>query len=251
MGGVGHCVDLRPPTPTPSPSPSRSPTPSPSPSRSPTPSPSRRPRPNSPQLPSILSPGRRERLRQLIEAAGGCNANVCFAIDGSGSISSEEFDLEKAFVLDVVSVLTDNPVEVAAVQFSTSTFPIQALTPDVEQFNLRVQATNQIRGASFVAGGVNYCVGQLIRRPGESNKVVLLSDGRSNIGGSASRAADEFRAFGGSVCAVGAGDRSAQELLEIVGGDEDLLFEVDNFLDVFALEDTIERVTLRVCSLLD
>lgn len=233
-GLIGHCEDIR--APSPMPSPSRSPMPV---------------KPTPPPYFEFLSEERKERIRQKIKAAGGCNANVCFAIDGSGSISAAEFDMEKAFVQNVVSLLTDNPIELAAVQFSTSTNPIQSLTADDEQFNLRVQATNQIRGASFIAGGVNYCVDQLFDTRAESNKIVLLSDGRSNIGGSAVFAADAFRSIGGSVCAVGSGNQNEQELLDIVGGDEDLLFQVDNFFDVRALANHIETVTLGICSLLD
>lgn len=242
---IGHCEDVTPPSRTPKPSPSR--TPKPSPSRTPKPSPSHTPDPVYSD-PPLLSDDRKKRIRQKIKAAGGCNANVCFAIDGSGSISPEEFNAEKLFVLNVVSLLTDNPVELAAVQFSTSTNPIQSLTADDEQFIRRVQDTNQIPGSSFVTGGVNYCLSELFHRPGESNKIVLLSDGQRNIGGSAARAADAFRSLGGSVCVVGAGDQNEQELLGITGGDRSLYFRLDNFLDYVTLADHIESVTLRACS---
>eukprot|EP00178_Gracilaria_changii_P009133 TRINITY_DN2699_c0_g2_i1.p1 TRINITY_DN2699_c0_g2~~TRINITY_DN2699_c0_g2_i1.p1 ORF type:complete len:395 (+),score=24.76 TRINITY_DN2699_c0_g2_i1:2051-3235(+) len=248
-GLIGRCVDARPPSPTPRPSPSR--TPRPSPSRSPIPSPSRSPKPvqaTPTPHPPILSEPRKQRLREKIKAAGGCNANVCFAIDGSSSISADEFEIEKRFVLDVVSVLTDNPIEIAAVQFSTSTYPIQALTVDDEKFILEVETTNQVPGASFVTGGINYCFGELVERLGESNKIVLLSDGRSTIGGGAVRRADGFRELGGDVCVVGAGDQNEQELLDIAGGDDDRYYQADSLSDFNTLANHIESVTLSICS---
>lgn len=197
----------------------------------------------------ILSQSRKERLQEKIDAVGGCNANICFAIDGSGSIAAGEFTNEKNFVLDVVSVLTDNPVEFAATQYATSTNPIQALTADDETFISKVSRTRQVKGASFIAGGINYCFSQLFQRQGEVNQIVLLGDGRSNIGASAVQRADLFRSIGGVVSVVGAGFANDKVLLDIAGGNKDLVYEVKDFFDVLKLEIFIEQLVGDICSL--
>lgn len=200
-----------------------------------------------------LSGAARAQMRDRLISAGGCSANVCFAIDGSGSISREEFDNQRNFVLDIVSVIADDQVtgdratEVAAVQYATSNNPITPLTTDIASFNLRVNSVQQVGGASFVVGGINYCFSQLFRRSGEANKIVLLGDGRSNIGSSAVDRADLFRTVNGSVCTVGAGFPDNSELLAISGDDPDLVFEVDSFFDVLALEKLVETLVFRIC----
>ena len=254
---VGHCE--LPPSATPSRSPTPSPTssPIPSPTSSPTPASSSAPAPPSDgphpceqgECEGILSDEEKDRLKERIRKVGGCNANVCFAIDGSSSINSEEFQAEKHFVQDVVSVLSDNPVEFAAVQFSTSTTNIQSLTPDDAGFLIKVENAKQVPGLSFVRGGLNYCVFQLLDRPGESNKIVLLSDGRSNVGGSTARRAQQFRDFGGNVCVVGAGNQNKKELLNIVGGDSNLYHQVHGFTDFFTLAKHIISITEDICGL--
>ncbi len=187
-------------------------------------------------------------LKRRVKAAGGCNANVCFAIDGSGSISTAEFNNQKNFVLDLVSVLAvDDAAEVAACQYASAVSPIQPLTVDTARFNLAVDRARQVRGQSFVVGGVNYCFSQLWRRRGEANKIVLLGDARSNIGSSAVRRADLFREVGGSVCAVGAGYTDDRELLAIAGGNKNLVFQADSFLDVLTLQSFIEKLVKQIC----
>lgn len=198
---------------------------------------------------TILSPNKMTRLRQKIRAVGGCNINICFAIDGSGSISKQEFQNEINFVLDTVSVLVDNPVEFAATQYATSNYEISPLTADDESFILDVNGTKRFGGYSFVVGGVNYCFSQLRRRPDEANHIVLLGDGLSNIGASAVKRADLFRYLGGTLSVVGAGFPDNDILLKIAGGNKDLVYEVSDFLDVLSLEEFIEAIVIDICEL--
>ncbi|KAI0563991.1 von Willebrand factor A-like protein [Gracilaria domingensis] len=186
-------------------------------------------------------------LRRRIKAAGDCNLNICFAIDGSSSISDTEFVNERNFVLDVSSVVVDKTVELGAVQYSTSVRTITPLTPDSATFNLLVNFEQQLGGASFVVGGINACFSQLAGRPNEPGKIVLLGDGRSSMGSDAAERADLFRSIGGSVCVVGAGFADDAELMRIAGGDRSLVFEVDNFLDVLALERVVEDLAVQMC----
>lgn len=192
-----------------------------------------------------------QQLASLRARVRGCNANVCFAIDGSGSISAANFNAQKQFVQDVASVIATgtNPVELAAVQYGTSASVISELTVDAGKFIWDVEATEPLRSpATFVAAGINFCFSRLFRRRHEAKKIVLLGDGRSNIGSSAVRRADTFRRFKGEVCTVGAGFTDDRELLAIAGGDASRVFEVEEFLDVLSIEKIIEDIVLDICS---
>lgn len=192
-------------------------------------------------------------LRDRIAAVGGCNANVCFAIDGSRSLAkSGEFEAEKNFVLDLMAVIgVDDAVEVAAVQYGTSSSAISPLTANLEDFITKVADEKPLKSKrTFVAAGINYCFGQLFRRPGEANKIVLLGTAKSQIGSSAVRRANEFRqATGGEVCTVAAGFADTRELLAIAGGDPEKVFLVGSFLEVLKLQALIEGLVEGICNI--
>lgn len=195
-----------------------------------------------------ISDAAKEELQRKIEEAGGCNGNICFAIDGSSSISDTEFENQKNFILDVSSVIgVDYPVELAAVQYATKNSAITPMTPNSAFFNLAVEETEQMGGKSFVVAGINYCFSQLIKRRGEALKIVLLGDGRSNIGGDSIKRANLFRRLGGDVSVVGAGFEDSTQLLGIAGGKHDHVFEVDSFLDVLVLQGFLEALTAQIC----
>eukprot|EP00171_Calliarthron_tuberculosum_P002252 IDg2252t1 len=81
----------------------------------------------------------RANLKQKIKRVGGCSANICFAIDGSGSITRTEFENQKNFILDVASVISvNNAAKFAAVQYATSVVPIIPLTANTAIFDLAV-----------------------------------------------------------------------------------------------------------------
>lgn len=190
-------------------------------------------------------------LRDRIVSSGGCNANVCFAVDGSGSINATQFTSQLNFVTDVVSIIAaTDPVGLAAVQYSTGTRAISEFTTNDFEFIPAVDRTRQLFGLSFVAGGINFCFAELFNAGGPVNKIVLLGDAMSNIGSSAVRRADQFRAIGGTVCSVAAGTNPDREsLLGIAGGDPDLVFEVDDFVNVIRLSNIIERLVEQICGL--
>ena len=192
-----------------------------------------------------------EDLRDRLAAVGGCNANVCFAIDGSGSLNATEFIAEKNFVLDVVSVIAvDYAVELSAVQYGTASSPISSLTADVEDFILKVNREQQLEaGNTFLVAGVNYCFSQLARRSGEALKMVILGDGFSTLGDDPVPRTDLFRrALNGKVCAVGAGVQNDEVLLGLAGGNPDQVFKVGNFLDVLDLQRILEGLVEGICN---
>lgn len=185
-------------------------------------------------------------IQQDLKARGGCNANVCFALDGSASIPPAEFLAQKNFVLDMEAIL--NPgreVELAAVQYGARNSPISRLTTDGTRFNLAVDAARQLNSErTVIRAGIVWCFNQLKRRRGEALKIVLLGDGEATTIGNPVPIAKRFRRIRGEICAVGVGFNNTQSLLNIVGGDPSKVLTVDDF---FELSDIIENLVEQVC----
>lgn len=188
-----------------------------------------------------------EELRRKVDAAGGCNANVCFAIDGSGEIPPAAFLNEKNFVLDIASLIgVDEPAELSAVQYATAVTNIMPLTADSAAFITSVDGTEQMGGASFMVGGMNYCFSQLSKRAGEALKIVILGDGKSSIGSNTAERADLFRSLGGSVSVVGAGEVDF-DALNAVADSAAHVFTVESFLDALALQELVDTMVEFIC----
>lgn len=190
----------------------------------------------------------KEDLRRRLEEANGCNANICFAIDGSSDIDAKEFESEKNFVLDVASVVgVDEPSEMAAVQYATSITKVQPLTSNSALFIEKVNDLPQMKGQSFMVGGINYCYSQLYKKKDEAIKIVILGNGKGTIGSRSVNRAKEFIQIGGDISVVGAGFTDDAELLAIAGGRQDHVFRVNSFLDVLDLETIMETLILQIC----
>lgn len=219
-------------------------TPSPTPSVTPLPSP-----PFIVKKPtSIISKAKKVSIQQKIAAKGGCKANVCFAIDGSGSIGAPSFQNEKDFVTDVASIIALFSPRVAATQYNGANHPITALTTDVNHMISSVTSTKQKSGSTSISAGIDYCGAQLKRVAGQANKVVVLGDGVHNSGGSAEAAANKIWLAGGAVSVVAAGANiNHPGLLALTGNNPNLKFAVKNFNDRFALIQVIEQLTIAIC----
>lgn len=186
-------------------------------------------------------------IRRKVDAAGGCNANVCFAIDGSGNIPAEAFVNEKNFVLDIASLIgVDEVAELSAVQYATGLTAISPLTVDSAAFITSVDGTEQMEGESFMVGGMNYCFSQLYKLSGEALKIVILGDGKSTIGSNTAERADLFRSLGGSVSVVGAGDVDSDALNEVADSAAHV-FTVESFMDALALQELVDTLVSFIC----
>lgn len=173
--------------------------------------------------------------------AEGCNANVCFGIDGSGSVSATEFQNAKDFVKDIVDIIAvDQEAEFCAVQFSLTNDAISPLTADKIAFLNALDAEPFIRGgATAIGSAIVYSDFQLSRRPGEANKIVVITDGRNNAGGDPVRRANNFRRRdpNGRVCAVGIGRTLKAPLKEIAGGQP--VLTVDDYIQLATIVDNL------------
>jgi len=190
-------------------------------------------------------------LRQRVIAQGSCNPNLCFALDGSGSISEADFTSQKDFVQLVAAIVgVDTDAAFAAVQYGLRNIGISSLTNDVDQFLLDVDAS-ELEGAprTFVAAGLGFCINELRPRTEDANKIVLLGDGRSNFGGNPVPIAKTFRepTGDGAICAVAVGFTDLSVLNGITGSSTRVL-NIDGY---FELLDILDQVVTEICEFAD
>eukprot|EP00737_Agarophyton_chilense_P003617 gb/GEZJ01004286.1/.p1 GENE.gb/GEZJ01004286.1/~~gb/GEZJ01004286.1/.p1 ORF type:complete len:223 (-),score=29.13 gb/GEZJ01004286.1/:157-825(-) len=204
---------------------------------------------NAVSLPTTL----REQIEEGKRLVGskGCNANVCFALDGSGSMTPSDFQLQKEFVQDVVSIIaTDNDVEFAAVQYGLDNSPISPLGKGDANFLTRIDQAEFLNAlTTFMGAGIVYCDFELSARENELAKIVVIGDGRDNFGGDPVRRARNFRQFffpNGVLSAVGVGFEDTTRLTEIANAGGGSVFNVDNYRELSRLILTLVR---EVCNI--
>lgn len=151
-----------------------------------------------------------------------CNINVCFALDGSSSISSSSYKIQQTVVRDVVNYISTGNMKIglAAVQYGISSTAISPFTVDRKAFLSALAASTQLKlEGKFVTAGLNYCISELYEKRGRKNHIVLFGDGKSNVGSDPGDRAALFFKTGGVVYAVGVGDpQNITALTDIAGG---------------------------------
>lgn len=125
------------------------------------------------------SPLERTSLRQSKQ----CPVNICFVLDGSGSISRRDFREQIYFSLDIVDVTAlQKPIRYAATQYGSDNTPISGFSMDYEKFALIMDATKRAGGGSAVSDGIEFCRQQFRNYKDEINMILLFTDGRYNLG---------------------------------------------------------------------
>eukprot|EP00737_Agarophyton_chilense_P001014 gb/GEZJ01001126.1/.p1 GENE.gb/GEZJ01001126.1/~~gb/GEZJ01001126.1/.p1 ORF type:complete len:244 (-),score=39.76 gb/GEZJ01001126.1/:609-1340(-) len=186
-----------------------------------------------------------------IAVNSNCDPNICFAIDGSGSISEDEFQLQLDFVKIIAGVVSLDPgSQYAAIQYALRPQFMSRLTENVEQFLLDVQSTLQIRSPrTFIAPGLAGCMRQLNKVKGEANKIILMGDGRSTFDSrdpplDPPSIAQVFLAEPNNAISAVAVSFPNTEMLEAITGTPDRVFMV---ADWFSVLDVIEELVEQVC----
>lgn len=200
---------------------------------------------------ALVNPKDKQQMRQISAVHQevldkGCNMNLCFALDGSKSISENEFTDQKNFVDLIVAITgTDRRANYCAVQYHSNRTPISPLTGNKDTFLRRVQAAKLKRGGTNIAAGIRYATHQLRSQVGDANKLVLLGDGFKTVGRSPKSAARSFLRVAGPICAVAVGPSDIKGLTDITG-DANRVFNIGQFLE---LSEIIVQVVVDVCEL--
>lgn len=163
--------------------------------------------------------------RRLLD---GCDPNICFALDGSGSIGEENYEIQRQFVLLLTAIIGANDrASFAAVQYGLVNEPISNLDRNAERFIVKLlKSEYQAAPTTFVGAGLGYCISQLLRRRGEPAKLVIFGDGGATLGAqtgplSPKSLANFFRrrSPANRICAVAVNyPRKPRLFIDIVGG---------------------------------
>lgn len=189
------------------------------------------------------------RLRALAQDVqdNGCSVNLCFALQGDGFITEQEFSDQRNFVELLVAILTtDQPGGLCAVQYGETTFPISPLTDDRINFIRRLRNVSQVGGIeSDISGALAYGGFQLRAQEGDANKLILFGDGFETVNAAPEFIAQSVRRDGTDICAVAVGLFSVAELTKITG-DPNRVLGIGEFFNMAEIVDTLVR---QVCNL--
>lgn len=203
-----------------------------------------------------------EPLMQKIVSKGGCNANVCFTLDGSHYVSAEDYRMQKEFVeLAAALIGVDKSVHFAATQLTRPPFglisalvnplygSISPLTLDQDAFLERVAGSSRFGGQPRLRRGIRFCTRQMRGRREDVNKIVMIADGRNRrlYRDRATRPLFRFMSprQRGSVCAVAVGQVDLNYLAYLTGSAERVL-PVDGYIELAGI---VEKLVSQVCGL--
>lgn len=106
----------------------------------------------------------------------GCIANLCFAVDTSGSLSSFEFQLERDDIIEIRSIFGADPrSRFAASQYGPRSCPISKSIENVSTFSFRVCRTSyQNVPRIIVSTGIVFCNFHLKQNSTDVSNIVWL-----------------------------------------------------------------------------
>lgn len=192
----------------------------------------------------FLKPVHEPKLQRIIKMAqaSSCLTNICFALDGSDTLTPADYLSQKRFAAVIPAIFSlNNPnTAYAAVQVTDRLTPISTLTTSANNFILNVQGSQFANSQrSSILPGITFCQQQLARRPGQAKKIVVFTNGRAmTMNSYMGETAD-------SICAIGVGNQNSEVLRAIVGGDRTKVFQVTDFSGFL---DVVEGLVREVCS---
>lgn len=188
-----------------------------------------------------------DNLQEKLCENGNCNISLCFALDGSGSISAEEYELQKQLVKLVAELADPAGAAFSAVQYGLSNEFISTSTSNLTLFTELVDNSKLLKARrTFLSAGLAFCIAQVksnARMGGQ--KVVIIGDGRDNF---AESSLDLVLDAGPTVdiFAVGIGyPLDSKQLLQVTRGRRDRTFNVNNYAN---LGRTVTNLVQLLCN---
>lgn len=191
-------------------------------------------------------------LQDEILAAGGCNANICFGLDGSNLISDLDYERQRQFVQIVAAtVAIDESVKMSVYQYGLRLRQISEFTSDINSLLLKLEdaTRNPTIDRSFLSPAIFQCQRDFKANVEDANKIAIIGDGNTNYG-SQSQAVRVASMFlppnkNGAICAVYVKEPNFR-FFDQITQDPSRVISVDNY---FAFTDILDEVVRNVCSL--
>ena len=161
-------------------------------------------------------------ISDLAQKCDGVVSDVAFVLDGSTSVSADNFENAINFmksIVDPLSISADG-TQVGLAQYATShriEFPFQS---DKTATLSALDGISQIFGGTFTGRAITATTNELFStygRAGANPVIVLITDGRSFDG--LITPADNFKATGGELFVIGVGDAQLSQLNQMASED--------------------------------
>lgn len=165
--------------------------------------------------------------------------DLMLVLDGSGSIAPPDFELARRFARTVINSCLFVPGSRAGVvEYSTTARLVQGLSGDRGEVDLALRALIQSGGSTATGSAINLAQSHLTsnQRQGAKNVIIVLTDGESNTGPSPIAAANDARAAGSKLFAIGVGRLINRAELEGIADQPSAshVFEVTDFASLQA-----------------
>lgn len=182
------------------------------------------------QIASLLGINLITRIQRRIARFSGCPQLICFGIDGSGSITRTEFEIQQSFVSLVAALMSvDELAQFSAVQYGLRNILISDFTANEDLFERRVNSSIHARAPrTFLAAGLGFCVRDLRGNPApQQRNIVILGDGSSNFG--TEDLSSIVAQANATIYAVGVGFSDDSKLLQLTQGMDSRLFALADY----------------------
>ncbi|XP_030638997.1 collagen alpha-6(VI) chain-like [Chanos chanos] len=177
-------------------------------------------------------------------------ADILFLIDGSRSISTDDFSKMKAFINSTMqrAVIGPNNVRLGVVQFSTSQQEAFALNRfyDKMQMQQALTAIQQLDGGTLTGAALKFLPPFFESgkggRPGVQKYLIVITDGEAQD--KVAEPAKDLRNKGVIIYSIGVAQANSTQLLEISGTTDHVYVE----RDFDALEKLQKDILLEICT---
>jgi len=192
-------------------------------------------------------PARRRHAARDEHAEDRCQRpiDIVFLVDGSGSVSSSEFDTTRAFVEDVGLAINiaPNATNAAIIQFSSTAQVEIGLTDSEPAFLAANAAMSRIAGGTNFVNAFNLArtVLEASPRPLSNSVIVLITDG---VAPDPSSVVDPLKADGVTIVSVGVGSGVNVASITAIASDPSLVFLSPTFAALDALVDAVSGITV-------
>lgn len=177
-----------------------------------------------------------------------CPVDLMLAIDGSGSITEEDFETIRNFVRELVNAIGIGPrnANVGIIQFSTTAELYIGLSDNPTSVNAAIDNMTQFGNSTNIVEAIDLAQEQFVtRRAGIPRVIIVLTDGLHNEAGNPIVSADRARAAGTAVYGVAVGDLALDELTQISGGEQNVI-TVSDFDSLTSILDVLVNLTCGV-----
>merc|ERR1719232_286918 len=186
--------------------------------------------------------------KKVVKACRNVDVDVAFVLDGSGSVTEENFIKQKQFVKDVVLPLNLHQTGSRASVVQFSDWPELSIdwTSNLDEFYTGVDAIEYMGYRTFTADAMKFTYNNLIKnnaRDGVKKFVVLITDGASTNGVSEK---DALHQFGISNFALGIGPSTNRTELDILGSKPSKQYVFDQ-IGFDALTELKEKLAVKIC----